>query len=64
MEVSRLVLSSRSEAFPELVSLDPTYTLAYQGSALSSVLNYPLYFPLRSVRLTRNPEGMLADASL
>jgi alpha-amylase len=26
---------------------DPSYTLPYQGEALTSVLNYPLFFPLR-----------------
>lgn len=36
-------------AWCEKQNTDPAYTLPYQGSALSSVLNYPIYFPLRCV---------------
>jgi hypothetical protein len=46
-EVSSSLCRSDPDSVANFVSPDPIYTLAYQGGALSSVLNYPLYFPLR-----------------
>ncbi|GHJ86291.1 hypothetical protein NliqN6_2693 [Naganishia liquefaciens] len=54
-----LALASLRSAHHSLDAIDPAYTYAYQGAVLSSVHNFPLFFPLR--RAFSSPEAEIIE---